>query len=136
MRAGSTEETRARGIVRASALPAVALTAAPPLTPIRPPTAQSQPVATQQEAAAPQSAAWPRRLAPLRSRVVRMLAFDAAVLGALLSFVTELVVLGAGQAAIEGGRAMLLSALLLTTCWLFVLSADVRRLLTLVRRWR
>lgn len=132
MRAATIEQTRATtGIVRASALPALALTEAQTVAPVTAPIARPQRAVTP-----PAPAGWLRRLAPLRSRVVRVLAFDAAVLGALLSFVTELLALGAGQAAIEGGRAMLLSALLLTTCWLFVLSADVRRLFTLVRRWR
>lgn len=129
MRAVHPSDRPAGGITRASALPAVALHAAPPT--VRAPSATAAPAP-----AASTAGDWLHLLAPLRSRAARVLAFDAAVLGALLSFVTELLALGAGPAAVDGGRAMLLAALLLTAGWVRVLGADVRRLFTLLRRWR
>lgn len=126
MLAANTPETSPRGIVRASALPPLALQPEPPRPRVRPAVVTP-----------PRTAGKDGRLrlfAALRSRSMRVFAFDAAVLGALLSFVTELLALG--PALIDGGRAMLLAALVLTACWVVVLGADLRRLLTLLRRWR
>lgn len=124
MPAATTHDAPSTGIVRASALPPLALRPSPPL-------ARWQPAVPHPPAAEPPARRWPHLLAPLGSRAMRVLAFDAVVLGALLSFVTDLLALGTS----DGGRGMLLAALLLTSCWIRVLAADLRRLLTLLRRW-